>query len=438
MPTFDGETLIMTLDAPTDGALIQDVEIDWYVAWKDWILADTSRLKYPPVFFESFGGNELTPSIDAGAYFVFQNQRGWRIRAFEANATIYVAGNVAPKDSALPITIPTIGAYTVFFDGLQPITQNIDSIQESLSVSTYTRDLGITIDPDNGVDFNSGIEGNSKNPIKTEERLHSLMTDLGMRRAYVKNSLNIYKDHSRGHSFYGDEAQSVIITLGDVATYPLKDVSNCKFQDCTITGEFDTINQVRDCIVGSVTNANGFIYNSTIIGPIVVSSPLSIEESWTATIGADNVIDFNGIANPVAITDWSGGTILVKNMVAGCLIGIGGTAGSIKFDSSCTGGSINYGGAIRIKEDLSTGTTINDATTASQVWTHPTGVDVSTKISIQNKILRNETETNPVTGIMTVYDDDGVTVLFTANIWENIAKTTPYGGNAVNRRARLV
>lgn len=54
-----------------------------------------------------------------------------------------------------------------------------------------------------------------------------------------------------------------------------------------------------------------------------------------------------------------------------------------------------------------------------------------------NKLLRNRTETNPVTGIMTVYDDDGTTVLFTANIWENVAGTTPYAGNAVNRRERM-
>ena len=58
----------------------------------------------------------------------------------------------------------------------------------------------------------------------------------------------------------------------------------------------------------------------------------------------------------------------------------------------------------------------------------------NTNVIISKKILKNRTETNPATGVMTVYDDDGTTVLFTANIWENVTATTPYSGNAVNRR----
>lgn len=58
-------------------------------------------------------------------------------------------------------------------------------------------------------------------------------------------------------------------------------------------------------------------------------------------------------------------------------------------------------------------------------------------IVISNKILKNRTETNLVTGIMTVYDDDDTTVLFTAPIYEDTAAAIPYAGNAVNRRERL-
>ena len=61
----------------------------------------------------------------------------------------------------------------------------------------------------------------------------------------------------------------------------------------------------------------------------------------------------------------------------------------------------------------------------------------NTNVTTVKKILKNRTETNPVTGVMTVYDDDGISVLFTANIWENIAATDPYAGNAVNRRDAL-
>jgi hypothetical protein len=56
-----------------------------------------------------------------------------------------------------------------------------------------------------------------------------------------------------------------------------------------------------------------------------------------------------------------------------------------------------------------------------------------------SKILRNKTITDPATGIMTVYDDDGVTVLFTANLYEDAGATIPYSpaSTRIDRRNRL-
>ena len=53
------------------------------------------------------------------------------------------------------------------------------------------------------------------------------------------------------------------------------------------------------------------------------------------------------------------------------------------------------------------------------------------------KILRNRTETDPDTGVMTVFDDDGVTVLFTANLFEDVAGAQAYRGSGADRRDRL-
>jgi len=362
MPTFDGDNLIMTLDAPVDGVLSLDTQADWYSEWKKWSLLD-DNLKYEKAF-DIIISEELTPGIESGAYFFFRNDSGWRVRPFEANATIYLNGNLVPRDSSLPIMIPTIGTYTVLLAGLQPITQNIDTIKTTLEIPTHIgkEGLGITIDPLNGTDSSAFPYGNVENPCKTEANIIAIEADRGYRNIYVKTSLTIAGDHSADvNVWFGHNPQTVVVTLD-----PACNVTGAKFQDCYITGKFDSANIVWECIVGSITNANGFIYKSTIIGPIVVSGTVSMEDCWTATPGTDNIIDFNSTANTVALTDWSGGTILVKNMVAGCVLGMGGTSGSLSLDSSCTGGSINHGGAIRIKSDLSTGTTINDASTATQ------------------------------------------------------------------------
>ncbi len=60
-------------------------------------------------------------------------------------------------------------------------------------------------------------------------------------------------------------------------------------------------------------------------------------------------------------------------------------------------------------------------------------------IKIAQQIARNRSETDPATGIMTVYADDNVTPLLTANIYEDVAAATPYAANSteINRRNRL-
>jgi hypothetical protein len=52
-------------------------------------------------------------------------------------------------------------------------------------------------------------------------------------------------------------------------------------------------------------------------------------------------------------------------------------------------------------------------------------------------VLQNKTVTDPDTGVMTVYDDDGETVLYEANVYEDADGTLPYSGSGVNRRDRL-
>lgn len=53
------------------------------------------------------------------------------------------------------------------------------------------------------------------------------------------------------------------------------------------------------------------------------------------------------------------------------------------------------------------------------------------------KFLRNKQITDPATGKMTVFDDDGSTVLAQGNLFEDAAGTAPYTGNGAERRERL-
>lgn len=54
------------------------------------------------------------------------------------------------------------------------------------------------------------------------------------------------------------------------------------------------------------------------------------------------------------------------------------------------------------------------------------------------KLLRNRRETNPITGIQTLYDDDGTTPLLTGAIWQDVGGTIQYAGDGIDRQDPIV
>lgn len=63
--------------------------------------------------------------------------------------------------------------------------------------------------------------------------------------------------------------------------------------------------------------------------------------------------------------------------------------------------------------------------------------DTAAVLTLITKILRNKMITDPSSGVLTVFDDDGTTPLLTADIFKDAAGTTPYNGTGAERRERL-
>lgn len=64
-------------------------------------------------------------------------------------------------------------------------------------------------------------------------------------------------------------------------------------------------------------------------------------------------------------------------------------------------------------------------------------VDQANTLAMIEKLLRNKQVTNPSTGKLTVYDDDGVTVLVEGNLFEDASASQPYRGQGAERKERL-
>jgi hypothetical protein len=125
MITIDGNNLLVTLPAPTAGVLNVNVQVDLYSDWKEWMLADYANMGFP-LMFTTFGGDSIIAGeLAAGSYFTFNNAAGWRIKPDESNHDVNWVGQLVPFDSTLPVFVPTTGAFTVFINGLQPISQKV-------------------------------------------------------------------------------------------------------------------------------------------------------------------------------------------------------------------------------------------------------------------------------------------------------------------------
>ena len=138
MPTFDGANLVVTLDS---GVTTIDIQDDLYEAWKDWMLESPANRKYP-VLFDILGSQviDLATGVDTGAIFFLRNDLGWRIKPPEEDITIYAIGNLAPKDSTLPIIRATDGAYSAGVFGLQPVVRVVNvEVGSGLSAEEQTK-----------------------------------------------------------------------------------------------------------------------------------------------------------------------------------------------------------------------------------------------------------------------------------------------------------
>ena len=109
--TFDPDNKLIIIN---DGITSIDVEADMYSAFKRMWKEDSllNKLRSP---FRTVGGDPLSSTLSAGAYFFLQNQAGsdWRIRPYEGDHELTIIGNLYAEDASLPIIVKTLGYFTV-------------------------------------------------------------------------------------------------------------------------------------------------------------------------------------------------------------------------------------------------------------------------------------------------------------------------------------
>ena len=146
--TFDPVNKIITVDtAPTAGVVLLDVQGDLYSEAKRVWLNSLAHNKYQ-FPFRTIGGDDLGGGVKAGAYYFLRNDLGWRIRPYEDNHELVVAGNLFGNDANQAVYVPTVGAYTAMIRlSTSSLTQQVGGSAAETATAVWAALESNNVDP---------------------------------------------------------------------------------------------------------------------------------------------------------------------------------------------------------------------------------------------------------------------------------------------------
>lgn len=426
---FDGDNLIITLPFGVRNISVQE---DIYSDWKVWAQLP-ENLKYPPAF-RSIGGDPLSPGINAGAYYFLRNDFGWRIRPAEESATTFIEGNLAPQDSTAGIFLPTIGAFTHAVLGLQPITQNVSDLLTFAQEAQYN--ATVYVDTDHATTGTLYPFGTPNSPVNNLNDAFTILAARDYHHINFRGSATL--PQPPGNILFEGDGSFAFIDING------QDITGTHFHGLTINGTvgapaspLGAMPMLMRCrITQPITNFWGIVMESKILSTILIGANAMIKvydcQSGVAGAAPGCIIDGQNLPGQnIVFRGWDGGARF-QNFGAspGVVMSMGVNSGKITIDSSVTNVSdFSLRGIAELVNNSAlpegAGKTINTAALLQ-------GIDLE-KV---RKILQNKTHTDPDTGIMTVFDDDGTTFL-QADLFEDIAGAQPYRGRGADRRERL-
>jgi len=100
--TFDSVNRLITVtEAPVNGLVTLDVQVDLYSDMKEDIRASATLAANPNAILPSLGG-VTTPTGFTGRYYFINNAEGWRIQPYDADHELLLVGNLFAADTSIP------------------------------------------------------------------------------------------------------------------------------------------------------------------------------------------------------------------------------------------------------------------------------------------------------------------------------------------------
>ena len=379
----------------------------WVVNLTDGSVASVTRVVSETQLVTDVLGDGLDGQFEIGDSYKVWNVIGCQVSG----------GNLVAQDengATIAQILPTAGTQ------VRLTASSSATLQELLDIQ-YSAFLGaVHVDPASPYDGTSFPTGTPRQKVNNVDDALLIAASRGFHEIMVHGDLTITQDIS-DFFVYGSR-RTVTLTIGAGGV-----VQGSRFADLTLQGSFDGLLSMTNCVLLNCTNVTGFIEDSFLDGRVTLGG-MEIAHFVNCKSGPQGlaVIDGGGsFGQDVAIRDYTG-DLAIENVTGG------NDEWTIDLDSSdlllaadVTAGTFILRG-IGLLTDLSGGS----ATVTDELLS-------GTRQILLEKILRNESYTDPTTGEFVLLDDDNVTELFRVNLWEDVAKSQAYQGQGAERRERL-
>lgn len=252
-------------------------------------------------------------------------------------------------------------------------TANSAGLQDSSSLQAASFNGGVAVDVTTAFTGTTFPIGTRAFAVNNLEDAKAIADNRGLHDMAILSSMTFTTtDLSKGYKFIGDSPVIVTVTLD-----PSVDITNCEFNNVTITGTLDGNNTFERCHIQDVNFFNGAIHGCSIEGTITLGGGITAEiyDSWSGIAGGGPgqtaEVDMGGSGQDLLMRNYAGGIDII-NGTGTSSVSIDMNSGRVIIDPTVTDGNYYVRGVADVY-DGSTGTAvITDQTSsiraAEEVW----------------------------------------------------------------------
>jgi hypothetical protein len=222
--------------------------------------------------------------------------------------------------------------------------------------------------------------GTRESPVNNLADAKTILEERGLQKVFLMHSmeLNSGVDFSKGVIFVGDSPVVVSASIN-----PNIDVTNCEFQNLTISGTLDGKNTFKSCIINDINFVNGVLLDSELSGTITLGGDeeCNIVNCYSGIVGGGSenttIIDLGATGQPLMVRGYNGGLFL-RNCTGIGSSSLDMSSGQVVLDSTIVSGSFTIRGISRLEDNSGPGAMVNSASLiqgpvniAENVWDLP-------------------------------------------------------------------